>query len=161
MNDKAQIHVLEVIIVAGMLLSSLYFVRTFEFTPNITTTEENELEILGRGILTNLEGVPDIYGEYPSLLARYVTDDNGVFIYSDNLIEYVNLSLPDGTLYEITRISITEFSQHPEKSIKDPSITKEVKPLSVKVGKEAIASRIVVIEGSLYEVVLTMYFTLR
>ena len=159
MNNKAQIHVLEVIIVAGMLLSSLYFVRTFEFTPNITTTEENELEILGNGILENLEGVPDITGEYPSLLARYVTDENGVFIYSGEFINYVNLSIPDGTLYEITRIDITELSKHPEKSVRD--YTENVKPLSVKVGKEAIASRIVVINGCVYEVVLTMYFTLR
>jgi len=159
MNNKAQIHVLEVIIVAGMLLSSLYFVRTFEFTPNITTTEENELEILGNGILQNLEGVPDVYGEYPNLLARYVDKDQGAFIYRDDFTEYVDLSLPDGTLYEITRIDITEFSQYPSKSIRD--FTEDVKELNVKVGKEAIASRIVVVDGCVYEVVLTMYFTLR
>jgi len=51
MNNSAQIHVLEVIVVAGMLLMSLYFVRVFDVSSSITTTEENELEILGNGIL--------------------------------------------------------------------------------------------------------------
>ena len=163
MNNSAQIHVLEVIIVAGMILMSLYFVRSFEFTPNITTTEENELILLGTGILANLEGVPDIHGEFNSLLARYVfaPSDNDVYPYINELIDYVDLSLPDGTLYEITRVNITEYSVHPEKSIKDASITRTMVSAPVKVGHEAVASRIVVIDGVIYEVVLTMYFTLR
>ncbi|MCK4364744.1 MAG: hypothetical protein KAW45_01700 [Thermoplasmatales archaeon] len=159
MNNSAQIHVLEVIIVAGMILTSLYFIRTFEFTPNIITTEENELELLGTGILANLEGVPDTLGEYNSLLARYVSEDEGYFSYKYDFIEYVDLSLPSGTLYEITRIDITEYSKHPEDSIKDH--TEDVAPAAVKVGNAAVASRIVVIDGCIYEVVLTMYFTLR
>ena len=162
MNNSAQIHVLEVIIVAGMLLMSLFFVRTFEFTPNIKTTGENELELLGDGILENLESVPDSLEQYPSLLARYIYKKAlGYFPYIDEFTDYVNLSLPDGTLYEITRIDITEYSKHPERSIKNPLITETLKSAPVKVGKEAISSRIVVIDGCVYEVVLTMYFTLR
>jgi hypothetical protein len=68
MDNSAQIHVFEVIIVAGMLFMSLYFVRSFDVSLNITKTEENELEILGNGILTNLEGIPDNLEQYPSLL---------------------------------------------------------------------------------------------
>lgn len=160
-NNYAQIHVLEVIIVAGMVLMSLYFIRSFEFTPNITTNEEKELELLGTGILANLEGVPDVYGEYNSLLARYVTNQGNYYPYEDQFSEYVDMSLPDGTIYEITRVDITEYSAHPEKSIKDPGITETIAEASVKVGNEAVASRIVVINGRIYQVVLTMYFTLR
>ena len=156
MNNSAQIHVLEVIVVAGMLLMSLYFVRTFEFSPNITTTEENELEILGNGLLTSLEGVPDNLGLYPNLLARYTTDD-----YKYEFTDYVNRSIPDGTLYEISLINISEYNKHPEKSIKDDTITDPIVESQVKVGKEARTSRIIVINSYVYEVVLTMYFTLR
>ena len=161
MNNSAQIHVLEVIVVAGMLLTSLFFVRTFEFTPNITTTEENELEILGDGILANLESVPDNLGQYPSLLARYISDSESIFPYVFEFSEYVNASLPDGTIYEISRIDITKYSTYPDRSIKDPTITETPYVAKVKVGREAISSRIVVIEGNVYEVTLTMYFTLR
>jgi len=160
MNNSAQIHVLEVIIVAGMLLMSLYFVRSFEFTPNISTTQENELKVLGNGILKSIEGVPDNQGNYPSLLARYVSDvSNNEFI--DEFKDYVNRSIPEGTLYQISRINITKLSQHPERSIKDNTITDILTPEIVKVGKEAISSRIVVIDGFVYEVELMMFFTLR
>ncbi len=154
MNNSAQIHVLEVIVVAGMLLMSLYFVRTFEFSPNITKTEENELEILGNGILTSLEGVPDNLEQYPSLLARYSTID-----YKDEFKDYVNRSLPYGTMYEISLVDISEFSKHPENSINDH--TTILKEALVKVGKEARSSRIIVIDGNIYKVVLTMFLTLR
>ena len=156
MNNSAQIHVLEVIIVAGMLLMSLFFVRTFEFTPNITKTEENELEILGNGILTSLEGIPDDLEQYPNLLARYST-----IKYKDEFKDYINRSLPYGTMYEISLTNITKLSKNPDKSIKDESITDLLKEAKVKVGKEARCSRIVVIDGIVFEVVLTIYFTLR
>jgi hypothetical protein len=156
MNNSAQIHVLEVIIVAGMLLMSLFFVRTFEFTPNITKTEENELEILGNGILTSLEGIPDDLEQYPNLLARYATTD-----YKDEFKDYINRSLPYGTMYEILRINISYMHKHPEISIMEDPPTKELKSAQVKVGKEARCSRIVVIDGIVFEVVLTIYFTLR
>jgi len=156
MNNSAQIHVLEVIIVAGMLLMSLFFVRTFEFTPNITKTEENELEILGNGILTSLEGIPDDLEQFPNLLARYAT-----LKYKDEFKDYINRSLPYGTIYEISLTNITKLSKNPDKSIKDESITDILKEAKVKVGKEARCSRIVVIDGIVFEVVLTIYFTLR
>jgi len=163
MNNSAQMHVLEVIIVAGMLLMSLYFVKTFEFSPNIKTTEENELEILGEGILVNLEGVPDNLEIYPSLLARYVSKDshNMYYPYKYELSDYINISLPDGAIYEISRVDITYYSKHPELSIKHHDITETVIAAPVKVGNEARVSRIIVIDAVVYEVVLTMYFTLR
>jgi len=159
MNNSAQIHVLEVIVVAGMLLTAIYFVRSFEFTPNITTTEENELEILGNGILTSLEGVPDNLEQYPSLLARYVSEDYEE--YMDEFTDYINRSIPDGTVYEISRIDISKLSEDPSVSIKHTSITESLKDAPVKVGREAHSSRIVVIDGCVYEVVLTMYLTLK
>lgn len=154
MNNSAQIHVLEVIIVAGMLLMSLYFVRVFDISSNITTTGENELEILGNGILTSLEGVPDNLEQYPSLLARYATAE-----YIDEFRDYVNRSLPDGTLYEISLIDISYMSKNPSDPIGDATTSLHDAP--VKVGKEARSSRIIVIDGLVYEIMLTMFFTLR
>jgi len=156
MNNSAQIHVLEVIIVAGMLLMSLYFVRVFDVSSNITTTGENELEILGNGILTSLEGVPDNLEQYPSLLARYATAE-----YIDEFTDYVNRNLPDGTLYEISLIDISYMNKHPDTPIGDYRVTTTLYKAPVKVGKEARSSRIIVIDGLVYEVVLTMFFTLR
>ena len=156
MNNSAQIHILEVIIVAGMLLTSLYFVRVFDVSSNITTTEENELEILGNGILTSLEGVPDNLEQYRSLLARYATVE-----YIDEFRDYVNRSLPDGTLYEISLINISYMSKYPNTPIGADKVTKYLYKAPVKVGREARSSRIIVIDGLVYEIVLTMFFTLR
>jgi len=163
-NNSAQIHVLEVIIVAGMLLMSLYFVRTFEFSPNIKTTDENELEILSEGILKSLEGVPDSEEHYPSLLARYLTtpyrNDDETFPYKENFVSYVERSIPEGTLFEILRVNITKLKENPDLSIRNDHITKYVNKIEVKVGTEASSSRIVVIDNTIYEVVLTLYLTL-
>jgi len=157
MDNSAQIHVFEVIIVAGMLFMSLYFVRSFDVSLNITKTEENELEILGNGILTNLEGIPDNLEQYPSLLARYATVD-----YIDEFTDYVNTSLPEGTLYKISLINISYLNKHPDTPIgNEPSPTNPLYSVPVEIGKEASSSRIIVIDGVVYEVVLTMYFTLR
>ena len=160
MNNSAQIHVLEVIIVAGMLLMSLFFVRTFEFTPNIKTSEENELEVLGNSILSNLESVPDNLGQYSSLLARYISkNETGKLQYIYEFTDYINESIPSGAIYEISLVNISDLSVHPEKSMTLVTIT--LIQATVKIGKEAHCSRIIVIYGSIYEVVLTIFFTLR
>jgi len=156
MDNSAQIHVFEVIIVASMLFMSLYFVRSFDVSLNISKTEENEFEIFGNGILTNLEGIPDNLEKYPSLLARYATRE-----YINEFTDYVNRSLPEGTLYEISSINISYLNKYPHTPIgKDPPTT-PLYSAPVEIGKEASSSRIVVINGFVYEVVLTMYFTLR
>ena len=77
MNNSGQVHLLEIILMSGILLMALYFISGFEAPTHSTIGKENSLESLGGGILKSLDGVPDPGDEngeqyYSSLLARYV-----------------------------------------------------------------------------------------
>ena len=154
MDNKAQVHVLEVVLVAGMLLVSLYFVKTFDISPNSVISKENKLVAVGDGILSSLEGVPDPTDEYNNLLARYA---DGTDI--DEFTAYINSSVPDGTQYEINVINVSYMSKTSDATIASSSTT--LYNAAFKIGAEAYASKVVVINGLVYKIVLQLYFILR
>ena len=74
MNNSAQMNVLEVIIVSGILIVGLYFVRGMEFSSRSVGETENQLEVLGESILNNIASRPDNYEGYSSALSRYISN---------------------------------------------------------------------------------------
>ncbi len=178
MNNNAQIHVLEVILMSGIMLMALFFISNFEAPTHSTIGKENSLESLGEGILTSLDGIPDPGYEgddtyYSSLLARYVYEirkeipDDPVDYYHilptieelQDLNEYFDSSLPEGTLYQLSLIDVTKMSHEGLTvdytiSLHDPSVV-------VLIGEKISTSRIVVIDGHIYNLVLRMSFTLK
>jgi len=161
MNNDAQVHILEVIIVIGLLLVSLYFAKSFDFSPHSVISKENRLETLGNGMLASLEGTIDPSEEYNNLLARFVyMNGSGVFEFANDFTDYVNDSIPEGTLYDISVVNISKMSKYSDETV--ASSTKKIySSADVKIGTEAYSSRIVVIDGYVYEVVLSMCFILR
>ena len=153
MNNSAQIHVLEVVIVAGMLLLSLYFVRTFEFSPASLIQRENKFEILGDSILASLEGVPSNHENYTNLLAQYVG-----LLDKTNFTQHVNLTLPDNLFYNITIYNITKMHKFAQPA---SNCKTNLYGSPVWIGEEVSSSRIVVIKKFIYEVKLDICFTLR
>ena len=153
MNNSAQVHVLEVVIVAGLLLFSLYFVRTFEFAPSSIVDRENKFEILGESILASLESVPSSYDNYSNVLAEYVGMND-----AKNFSAHVNATLPEGAFYNITVVNIS--AMHKFAKTQEECSTFLFRSI-VKVGQETVSSRIVVIDSYIYEVQLKIYFTLR
>ena len=97
LNNSAQIHVLEVIVVAGMLLMSLFFVRTFEFTPNITKTEENisqesadrQNDLRGENNFSEVikDSISDSKGKISSILEKILIKEKFVEYHGDSCNE--------------------------------------------------------------------------
>ena len=68
-NKKAQIHILEVIIVAGMLFTALYFVRGLTTSTYSSVHEPNLLKIRADTALSTLDNDP--YSGYHTRLTKY------------------------------------------------------------------------------------------
>ena len=153
-KNSAQIHVFEVIIVAGLLLVSLYFVKSFDFTPHSVVSKENKLEIEGINILEHLEGIADPTEEYDNLLARFADGKD-----EDVFTDYINNTLPEGTLYKVQVIDISSMNQNSDTDI--ASYTTTPIPPRLEIGRETYVKRVVVIDGNIYQVVLGIYYTLR
>ena len=181
MNNSAQIHVLEVILMSGIMLMALYFIGNFEAPTHSTIGKENSLESLGGGILSSLDGIPDPGYEddnlyYSSLLARYIYEireeiDNDLDHYHllpsieelQSLNDYFETNLPEGTLYQLSYINISKMSKDGLSANPIDYYTKELyNPSSVLlIGEKISTSRIVVIDGYIYNLVLRMSFTLK
>ena len=184
MNNNAQIHVLEVILMSGIMLMALFFINNFEAPTHSTIGKENSLESLGAGIITSLDGIPDPGHEdedtyYSSLLARYVHEIHSQYpdLVNKNptkeqldaipelqdLNEYFDSSLPEGTLYQLALIDITEMSKIglSGNPIEDYTYPWYDKSSVFLIGEIISTSRIVVIDGHIYNLVLRMSFTLK
>lgn len=152
-GNKAQVHILEVIIVAGILLVSLYFIRGFDFTPSSIVSGSNSLKQKGLNIVTRLENIPDLQGELSNILSRYMykalKGDNS------SLNNYISNSLPEDIIYEISIVNISKMSKYAE-SIGDCQ-TFVYKPV-IKIGEKTSVSRVVVIDGYIYELDFGMWF---
>ena len=178
MKDDAQIHILEVILMSGIMLMALFFISNFEVPTHTTIGKENSLESLGEGILASLDGIPypgnendDTY--YSSLLARYVHEIK--IKYDDlndptncdqlNTIEelqalknYFETNLPEGTIYQLFLYDVTKMSQEGLSA----DYTDELYcPSVILIGEKISTSRIIVIDGHIYNLVLVMSFTLK
>jgi len=149
-NNDAQMQLLEVILVAGMLFVALYFVRGIDIVSNTNVESDNKLQDLGNSILESLSAQSSSYSYYNSLLAYYADYDNGGFA------NYVRAVLPEGTIFKITSIDMTNLTKNIDATIS--SSTETIYDPDLWLGEEARASRLVVIGDRLYDIVLYMWF---
>lgn len=152
-SNKAQVHILEVIIVAGILLVSLYFIRGFDFTPSSIVTGSNSLQQKGLNIISRLESIPDPDGELSSILSRYMfralKGDNS------SLNNYISNSLPQDVIYEIFIVNVSKMSKYAGSV--DDCRTVVYEPI-IKIGEKTSISRVVVIDGYIYKIDLGLWF---
>lgn len=152
-NNKGQMQILEVIIVAGMIFIALFFVKNMDVSSYSNIEKENRLETLGEGAFKNLENQPDPYGNYDNKLIAYIKYDMRGNSFLQREFDSI---LPEGTLYKLSVFSISElvhnFSAYQEE------ITEILAGSYVWIGEETRVSKLVVIEDEVYEVVLSMWF---
>lgn len=164
MNNSAQMNVLEAVLVVGMLFLAVYFVSAMEVSSHTTVEEENNFEILARGILRNLGDLSDSSGNYNSLLAKYITDienlPKGAPDYRQHLRDYIASVFPEGTLFTILRVNYSKIIQNASATLSD--CTEYIGPnYGFWMNDAARASRVVVADGFVYEIIISVWFNLR
>jgi hypothetical protein len=162
MNNSAQMNVLEAVLVVGMLFLSMYFVSTIEVSFHTTVEEENNFEILARGILKSLGDESDSSGNYNSLLAKYISDIEGDpdSNSKDMLRTYIRSVFPEGTMFTILKVNYSKIIQNASATLSD--CTDYIGPnYGFWMNDAARASRIVVADGFVYEIIISVWFNLR
>jgi len=149
-DNDAQLQVLEVILVAGMLLISVYFIRGIDIVSQSNVEKENKLESMGDSLLESLAAQPDSNGRYNSLLAYYCR------VGTSSFANYVEQVLPEGTIFKIERIDLTRLVTNQETTIKDATF--EIYSPDIWFDDDAKSSRICVVDGTVYRIVLSMWF---
>jgi hypothetical protein len=153
MNDKAQLHVLEVVIVAGMLFMALFFVKNMDVSSYTTIEKENRLEVIGRAIFDSLESQPDPYGKWDNLLVSYLANEHSGLLKLNN---YIISHLPEGSLFRLTVIDMDKLFHNASASLEDCTYT--LLGANYWFGEEARISKIVVIDGYVNEIILSMWY---
>jgi len=160
MNDHAQMNVLEAVIVVGMLFLALYFVSAMDVSSHTTVEEENNFEILSRGILRSLGETDD--PTYNNLLAKYISDINKDpdHISKARLINYITSVFPKGTIFTILNVNYSKIIHNASASLEDCK-TYIGPNYGFWMEDAARASRIVVVNGFVYEIIISVWFNLR
>jgi hypothetical protein len=156
MNDSAQLQVLEAVIVAGMLLLAIFFVRSIDVSIHLPMGRDNRFESYGNSIFTSLGGQKDPSGEYSSLLASYIADDSS---HNSKLVNYVYEVLPSGTLFKISRVNVSMLMYNSTATLNN--CTEVLYDPGIWINNEARVSRIVVANGFIYELIIYMWFNLE
>lgn len=163
MNDRAQMNVLEAVIVVGMLFLTLYFVSAMDVSSHTSVEEENSFEILSRGILKSLGEANDPTGN--NLLAKYINDiENGPDNISresrNRLRNYISSVFPKGTVFTILKVNYSKIIHNASASLSDCE-TYIGPNYGFWMEDAARASRIVVVNGFVYEIIISVWFNLR
>jgi len=157
MNNKAQMQLIEVVLTAVMIFLALYFVKILDFPTQTDIVKEDTLQSYGDSVLESLASLPDDEtGEYNSLLAYY-TDLSSLrsFVYIEFKNDIDN-RLPEDIIYKVFKLNISKLYDNPDESLENCK-TDLITP-TYWVNEESRSSRIVVINGFVYEVVLCMFF---
>ena len=159
MKDYAQMNVLEAVLFVIMLLTAVYFVKSMDVSSHTTVDEENQFEKMSKGILRSLGEEPDLSGEYSSKLAYYINylenvDENDARFYN-----YVNSVFPSGTMFRILKVNCSKMMHNATATLDD--CTERLYGYSFWSDDNARASRIVVVNGFVYEIIISVWFTLR
>ena len=148
-------HLIEVIIVTGLIFIALFFVKNMEVTTYSIVEKENRLQAIGLDALENLANRPDKYEKYDNLLISYIMLDKQIDEYSYLETELSNI-LPEGTLFRITVYSISDFVHNSSLELDDVIFLE--KGTDIWIEEETCVSRILVIDNKVYSVVLGLWF---
>jgi len=97
MNNRAQIHILEVILVAVMLLLSVLFVVYISAPPSIQVVPSNQIKILCDEALRVMKDTPTGDGSYEnSMLFKYILTND-----TTNFTAFLDDVLPENVFYQV------------------------------------------------------------
>ena len=150
-NNNGQMHVLEAVIVAGMIFSSLFFVSNMEVSSYTTIEKENKLKSLGASILENLEARQDSTGKYDNLLLYCIRDVSG----SNRLYYELTANLPEGTLFRVSIVNMSKLFHNSSASHEDCVYARIGTDIWVE--EETRVSRIIAFDGEIYEIILQLW----
>jgi len=149
-NRKAQVHILEVIIVAGMLFTALYFVRGLSTSTYTSVYEPNLLKTRADTALSTLDNDPhDIY--HTKLTKLIVTNDARNF--SSSIIGAIRPCYG----YSVYVYNITNMYRNSSVNLEGNKNT-FINQWAPKVGDKTQTSRLIVYDGYVYEVVLELWY---
>ncbi len=167
-NDNAQVNVLEIIIVAGLIFASLYFIQGLS-TPNYPeTTEKSQLKTRMDSALKSIDAMKPLnksqQGVYDSALVECIFENNTYvprtsppISYRNYLISYLNNYMSPTYAFNIYVYNISEMQKNStisEVEYKDTFYTSDV----LKIGLKSQSSRIFVNNGYIYEVMIETWY---
>ncbi len=148
-TNNGQMHVMEAVIVAGLIFSALFFISNMEVSSYTTIEKQNKLKQLGAKILENAEAKEDSTGNYDNFLI-YCVEENINYLYYD-LVS----SLPEGTLFRLTVVNMSKLFHDNSASYNDCIYTSI--GTDIWVDEETRVSRIIAFNGFIYEIVLQLW----
>ncbi|MEF8879432.1 MAG: hypothetical protein V5A64_03460 [Candidatus Thermoplasmatota archaeon] len=152
-NDSAQIQVLEVIIVAGIIFASLYFIQGLTSPTFPESYQKKPLKTRVKSAIDSIDSVPD--DEYRSLLVRYMVENT-----TENKRtlgnRIWNLIFPSYG-YHIYKYNLSKMYKNSSATVDDYR-TLYVTNNPPEVGKKVQASKIFVHDGYLYEIVVEAWY---
>jgi len=146
-KQNAQVHVIEMISAVILFISVLLFVSSFPTPPRESNYSITQMKILGDDSLRTLDNLPvdnqtDAEKYHNSTLVEYVAKND-----TANFTKFLNLSLPETVSYNIYLRTISERSF--------------IYYMGTPIGETAVAHRIIVYDGNLYDVELAMWYEPR
>jgi len=97
MNNRAQLHILEVILVAAMLLLSVVFVVYISAPPSVQVVPSNQIKILCDEALRVMKDTPTGDRSYEnSMLFKYILTND-----TTNFTSFLDDVLPENIFYQV------------------------------------------------------------
>jgi hypothetical protein len=141
-KQNAQAHVIEMISAVILFIGVLLFVSSFSAPHQEPDYSFTQLKTLGDDSLRTLDNTPTSDGLYHnSTLVKYIAND------TTNLTKFLNLSLPETVSYSIYLRTISERVS--------------IHYMGTPIGDTAVAHRIIVYNGNVYDVELVMWYEPR
>jgi hypothetical protein len=142
-KQNAQAHVIEMISAVILFIGVLLFVSSFSAPPQEPDYSFTQLKTLGDDSLRTLDNTPTSDGLYHnSTLVKHIAEND-----ITNLTKFLNASLPNTVSYNIYNRSISGRST--------------IYEMGTPVDDTAVAHRIIVYDGDVYDVELVMWYEPR
>jgi len=156
MKNDAQVHVLEVIIVAGMLFTALYFIQGISTSTYTSVYEPNQLRLRADTALMVLDNKPD---------SNYDTELTGLYIEYKDETENRGDAFSNAIYSKISpcygfSVNVYDITKMYRDSSADPEDYQDLflEQWAPKVGSKTSSSRLIVDQGNLYEFVMELWY---
>ena len=142
-KQNAQAHVIEMASAVILFIGVLLFISSFSAPHQEPDYSFTQLKTFGDDSLRTLDNTPTSDGLYHnSTLVEYIAKND-----TANLTKFLNLSLPETVSYNIYLRTVSERSS--------------IYYMGAPTGETAVAHRIIVYDGNVYDVELTMWYEPR